>query len=202
MLLLLTVRSIRQARLEASGQIASPDTPVQFRPKEITVSRNKTGPRAVVAAVLATVLVMMAAGTAHAAGGYSTYSGSTWNVRSCPSTCAVGTTISGPIPNLVCQTSGPAVTLPGFGTSTIYDLVKAPSGLLGYMSDLGVRQTPYGVFSPNLPRCDARPGPTTEAVTSAGYGWIPWCSYRVLSGKLWACWAAGLRYLFIPDSAM
>src|SRR6476660_2081211 len=45
--------------------------------------------------------------TAQAATGYSISSG-TWNVRSCPATCeVVGGTISGSIPDLICQTSGP-----------------------------------------------------------------------------------------------
>ncbi len=93
------------------------------------------------------------------------------------------------------------MTVSGFGTSTIYDMVRTPSGVLGYISDLGVLQTPYAQFSPNLPRCTAGPGPTTEAVTRAGYGWVAWCSFQVWTGKVWACWAAGLRQLFVPGTA-
>jgi len=122
-------------------------------------------------------------------------------VRSCPATCGVIGTMSGSIPNLVCQTSGPAVSVYGFGTSTIYDMVSLPSGTLGYMSDLGVQQTPYGQFSPNLPRCTAAPSADTAVASGNGYSWILSCSYQVLNGKEWACWARGLLYLFLPDSA-
>jgi hypothetical protein len=151
--------------------------------------------------ILALALIAITGPSAMAATGYSTYSGSTWNVRSCPATCGGLGTISGSIPNLVCQTSGPAVSVSGFGTSTIYDLVRLSSGTLGYMSDLGVQQTPYGQFSPNLPRCTAAPSADTAVATSAGYSWILSCSYQVLNGKEWACWVAGLRTLFLPGSA-
>ena len=173
-------------------------------------TRRLTGPLSVrkrlgigisTAAVLALAFVTTVTPSAMAATGYSTYPGSTWNVRSCPATCGVMGTISGSIPDLVCQTSGPAVSVSGFGTSTIYDLVRMPSGALGYMSDLGVQQTPYGQFSPNLPRCTAGPGPATEAATSSGYGWIATCTVSWAIGREWACWAAGLRYLFVPGSA-
>jgi hypothetical protein len=165
------------------------------------VLRRKASTRVAVAALLAAVLVATLGSAANAATGYSTYSGSTWNVRSCPATCTVVATISGSIPNLVCQSSGPAVTVSGFGTSTIYDMVRTSSGVLGYMSDLGVAQTPYGVFSPNLPRCTAAPGPATQTATNSGYSWIITCSFQVWAGKTWACWQAGLKQLFIPDPA-
>ncbi len=173
-------------------------------------ARRATGPISVkkklgiglsAAAVLILALVTGVAPSAMAATGYSTYSGSTWNVRSCPATCSVLGTMSGSIPNLICQTGGPAVSASGFGTSTIFDLVSLPSGTLGYMSDLGIQQTPYGQFSPNLPRCTAAPSADTAVATSHGYSWILSCSYQVLNGKEWACWAAGLRMLFLPDSA-
>jgi hypothetical protein len=150
---------------------------------------------------IALALVALASPSAMAATGYSLYPGSTWNVRSCPATCGVLGTMSGSIPNLVCQTGGPAASVSGFGTSTVYDLVRMPSGALGYMSDLGVQQTPYAQFSPNLPRCTAAPGPATQQASSSGYGWILSCSAAVLNGEDWACWTAGLRTLFLPGSA-
>jgi hypothetical protein len=151
--------------------------------------------------VLALAVAIMTGPSAMAATGYSTYSGSNWNVRSCAATCSVIGAISGSIPNLVCQTSGPAVSVSGFGTSTIYDLVSLPSGTLGYMSDLGVQQTPYGHFSPNLPSCTAAPSADTAVASGNGYSWIRSCSGQVLSGREWACWVRGLVYLFLPDSA-
>lgn len=151
--------------------------------------------------VLALALAIITGTSAKAATGYSTYSNSTWNVRSCPATCGVIGTISGAIPNLVCQTNGPAASVSGYGTSTIYDLVSLPSGTLGYMSDLGVQQTPYGQFSPSLPRCTAAPSADTAVASGNGYSWILSCSLQVLNGKEWACWARGLLYLFLPDSA-
>jgi hypothetical protein len=152
------------------------------------------------AAVLAVALVAMASPAAMASRRYSISSG-TWNVRSCLATCGTVDTISGSIPNLVCQTSGPAVTVSGFGTSTVYDMIRTPAGVLGYISDLGVLQTPYAQFSPYLPRCTAGAGPATEATTSSGYGWIASCSFSVWTGREWSCWAAGLRYLFLPGTA-
>ncbi len=163
--------------------------------------RRKLGIALSAVAALTLALVMAVAPSAMAATGYSTYPGSNWNVRSCPATCSVLGTISGSIPDLVCQTSGPTVSVSGFGTSTIYDLVRMPSGALGYMSDLGIQQTPYGQFSPNLPRCTAGPGPATEAATKSGYGWIATCTVSWATGRVWACWAAGLRWLFVPGSA-
>ncbi len=154
-----------------------------------------------VAALIGGIAAAVGSSKAMAAPGYSTYSGSTWNVRSCPSTCAAVATMSGSILDLICQTSGPAVSVAGFGTSAIYDLVRTTSGALGYMSDLGVQQTPYGVFSPNLPRCTSGPGPAAEAATNSGYGWIASCSIQYFFGKEWACLGAGLRYLFLPGSA-
>jgi len=151
-------------------------------------------------AVLGALLVVTGSSAANAATGYSISSG-TWNVRSCPATCGVVSTISGSIPDLVCQSSGPAVTVTGFGTSTIYDMIRTPSGVLGYMSDLGVLQTPYAQFSPNLPRCTAGPGPASEAAFNWGYGWVAWCAFRVATGKLWACYQRAWVQLFLPDSA-
>ena len=151
--------------------------------------------------VLALALAIITGPSAKAATGYSTYSGSTWNVRSCAATCSVIGAISGSIPNLVCQTNGPAASVSGYGTSTIYDLVSLPSGTLGYMSDLGVQQTPYGQFSPNLPRCTAAPSADTAVASGNGYSWILSCSSQVLNGREWACWVRGLLYLFLPDSA-
>jgi hypothetical protein len=182
-------------------QNSSPRSRLARRVFEPLNLAKKLGIGLVATAVLALALVSAATPSAMAATGYSTYSGSTWNVRSCPATCGVMGTISGSIPNLVCQTSGPAASVSGFGTSTIYDLVRMPSGTLGYMSDLGVQQTPYGQFSPNLPRCTAGPGPATEAATNSGYGWIATCTVSWALGRVWACWAAGLRYLFVPGSA-
>jgi hypothetical protein len=169
-------------------------------PRVSLVPRRTAALLTVVVAFVASLL--LAGGTANAAPGYSLYAGSSWNVRSCPATCdVVGGTISGAIPDLVCQTAGPAVTVSGFGTSTIYDLVRTPVGILGYISDLGVAQTLYAQFTPGLPRCTSSPGPATEAATGSGYGWIVSCSGQVLIGQKWACWKAALRYLFLPDPA-
>ena len=40
-------------------------------------------------AIFALALIAMTGPSAMAATGYSTYSGSTWNVRSCPATCGL-----------------------------------------------------------------------------------------------------------------
>ena len=147
--------------------------------------------------------VVSTADAANAASGYSLSSGSSWNVRSCPATCStVGSTISGSIPDLVCQTSGPAVTVSGFGTSTIYDMVRTPAGILGYISDLGVAQTLYAQFTPGLPRCSAAsPSAGTEAAAAEDYSWIAICSGEVWAGEVWACFEDGLTELFLPGEA-
>lgn len=140
-------------------------------------------------------------GTAAAVGGYSISSG-TWNVRSCPATCGViGTISAGPIGNLVCQVPGPSVTVSGFGTSDVWDLVTLPSGRLGYVSDLAVLQTPYARFDPRLPRCDAQASPAPSTASSTGYSWIHSCVGLISKGRLWACWVLGTASLFIPDPA-
>src|SRR5687768_736166 len=109
-------------------------------------------------------------------------------------TCNVVSTISaGPIANLVCQVPGPAVTVSGFGTSTVYDLVKTSQGVLGYVSDLAVLQTPYARFDSRLPRCDAAGGQVNTAATKSGYGWVASCAVKVATGDRWACWKAGLK---------
>lgn len=169
-------------------------------PDAAPVPRRLTVLRATICALVIAIAAVNG-GVANAVTGYSISSGA-WNVRSCPATCdVVGGTVSGSLPDLVCQTAGPSVTVSGFGTSTIYDLVRTPAGVLGYISDLGVLQTPYAQFSPNLPRCSAGAGPATEAATHWGYGWIVTCSGSVLFGRVWACWKQVVVQLFLPDAA-
>lgn len=170
--------------------------PVQTKPKRVV----RFGILAMTLITLIATLVSANTLVADAAGGYSISSG-TWNVRSCPATCGALGTVTGSLPDLVCQTGGPAVTVQGFGTSTIYDLVRMPSGQLGYISDLGVLQTLYAQFTPGLPRCTAGAGPATEAASNWGYGWVAWCSAKVYMGKLWACWQRSIVQLFLPDPA-
>ncbi len=175
-------------------------------------SIRTTHPRSHLSRLTATLLTLITlaslavfgAPMANAASGYSISAG-TWNVRACPATCGVVGTISqGGIPNLVCQVSGPTVSASGFGSSSVYDLVKTPSGVLGYISDLGVSETPYAAFDPRLPRCEATTSQSSSvapAATGTGYGWIPSCAYQVYNGKLWACWWSGVKWLFTPTPA-
>jgi hypothetical protein len=165
--------------------------------------KRSTRTRVGVAAVLAVALVVLAVSPAQAAPGYSTYPGSTWNVRNLPATGTVVGTISGSIPDLLCQEAGPAVSVPGFGTSTIYDLVRLPNGTLGYMSDLGVRQTRYAVFTPELPRCRAGQTPQSEVLAAGGYsyGWIVGCAAKVALGRVWSCYVDGAKSLFVSSPA-
>ena len=153
---------------------------------------------------IALILGVAGAPAALAATGYSISSG-TWNVRSCPATCApVDTVTAGALPNLVCQVAGPPVSVSGFGTSNIYDLIKTSHGVLGYVSDLAVAQTLYGQFTPSLPRCDASGAwnsTVAPAASGTGYSWIVTCATKVYLGKVWACWAAGAKYLFTPGYA-
>jgi hypothetical protein len=69
------------------------------------------------------------------------------------------------------------------------------------MSDLGVLQTPYGVFDSRLPRCDAQASPAPTAARNDGYSWIASCVSKVIGRKLWACWTAGVKQLFISQPA-
>jgi hypothetical protein len=156
----------------------------------------------VLALSLATAVTVSHSSPASAATGYSISSG-TWNVHSCPATCTPVDSISaGPIPNLVCQLPGPAVSVPGFGTSGIYDMIRTPRGTLGYVSDLGVLQTRYAAFTPGLPRCDAsgvQELTVAPVAQGAGYSWIFTCAYKVLVQKqLWSCWVAAGKYLLTP----
>jgi hypothetical protein len=150
-----------------------------------------------IVAILGSSLVLTPA--AQAASGYSISSG-TWNVRSCPGVCGTVATITqGAIPDLVCQVPGPQVSASGFGASAVYDLVRTPNGVLGYISDLGVAPTPYARFDPNLPRCDgAGDSPVPPAASGTGYSWIVSCTYKVIRGQKWACWVAAGKYLFAP----
>ena len=104
-------------------------------------------------AVLGALLVITGSSAANAATGYSISSG-TWNVRSCPATCGVVSTISGSIPDLVCQSSGPAVTVTGFGTST-------PAGTAATRAWPG--RVPHG--RGGAARAGARPGTVPVTTT-------------------------------------
>lgn len=159
---------------------------------------------AMLGVVTALVVILGFAPFADAAPGYTISSG-TWNVRSCPATCQpVDTIATGGIPDLLCQVSGPPVTVVGFGTSTIYDMIRTPRGLLGYVSDLAVSQTLYARYSSWLPLCDAATTYNNSVAPTAsrtGYSWIGSCAYQVSQGKVWACWVYGAAWLFAPSNA-
>jgi hypothetical protein len=152
-------------------------------------------------ALVATVVALgVGSSRASAATGYSISSG-TWNVRGCPvpSSCGVDESIgSGPLSNLVCQVAGTTVSVPGFGTSAVWDLVRAPSGRLGYVSDLAVAETAYARFDTRMPRCDAPSQPAATSAASSSYAWMWSCTGKVIGGSRWACWTAGLKFLFTP----
>lgn len=94
-----------------------------------------------------------------AAGGY-TAGGGPWNVRYCAATqCGiVGQMPNGPIPELLCQLYGERVALGNFVTN-IWDKVRTPAGVTGYMTDAGVNETPGGAaFDSALSRCSGAAG--------------------------------------------
>ena len=169
--------------------------------------RQRFGVRALIMATTLTVALALVAGlstyrsgSAHAATGYSVSAGM-WNVRSCPqpSSCGAEELIgSGPLASVVCQMPGATSTVAGFGTSSVWDLVKTPAGRLGYISDLAVAQTLYAQFDPRLPRCDSPSSPGAGAAESSSYTWLFSCAGKVFSGKRWACWTAAGKYLFTP----
>ncbi len=119
--------------------------------------------------VVGVAAVVLPSGTAQALGGFHT-SGDNVRVRVGASTQtpqissipAAGTAI-----DIACQTTGQTVSLPGWGTSPIWDKLNGYGG--GYISDLFVRETPYAQFDPRLPRCGAPPPapPSPSFVTSA-----------------------------------
>ncbi len=74
--------------------------------------------------------------------------------------------VAGTAIDIACQTAGQTVSLPGWGTSPIWDKLNGYGN--GYISDLFVRETSYAQFDPRLPRCGAPPPPPPPAfVTSA-----------------------------------
>ena len=122
-----------------------------------------------VGVVVGVAAVVLPSGTAQALGGFHT-SGDNVRVRFGASTQtpqissipAAGTAI-----DIACQTTGQTVSLPGWGTSPIWDKLNGYGGR--YISDLFVRETPYAQFDPRLPRCGAPPPapPPPSFVTSA-----------------------------------
>jgi len=119
-------------------------------------------------AVLATSLsVLTDVGTANAVDGYHTAgdgvrvrAGATTQSAQIGTIAAAGTAI-----NIACQVAGESVSLPGWGTSSVWDRLN---GYNGYISDLFVQETPYAQFDPRIPRCDApAPSPAPVYVTSA-----------------------------------
>lgn len=114
--------------------------------------------RVLTAVLVAAGVGVVTAEPAAAAGGY-TAGGGPWNVRSCASTeCdSVGTMPNGPIPDLICQVYGQRVVIVSYETS-VWNRVRTPSGVTGYMTNAGVNETPAYGFDPALPRCSGTHG--------------------------------------------
>jgi hypothetical protein len=65
---------------------------------------------------------------------------------------------NGQIPALICQLYGERVSIGDFVTG-IWDEVRTPAGVTGFMTDAGVAETPGGTsFDPRLPRCSGTSG--------------------------------------------
>jgi hypothetical protein len=90
-------------------------------------------------------------------------SGGTWNVRTAPGGAVVGSLRGGQSVTIACQTSGPAVSVRGYGSSAIWDYVTSP--VRGYVADLGVSSTSYARFDSRLPRCGGTPAPAPAPAT-------------------------------------
>jgi hypothetical protein len=114
--------------------------------------------------------VLLPSGAAQALGGFHT-SGNSVRVRAAASTQASQVSIipaAGTAIDIACQTAGQTVSLPGWGTSPIWDKLNGYGG--GYISDLFVRGTPYGRFDPSLPQCGASPAPPPGNPAGASLG--------------------------------
>lgn len=119
-----------------------------------------------VGVIVGVVAVVLPSGAAQALGGFHT-SGAGVRVRAGASTQTPQISsipVAGTAIDIACQTSGETVSLSGWGTSPIWDKLNGYGG--GYISDLFVRETPYGQFDSALPRCGASP-PQPAFVTSA-----------------------------------
>jgi hypothetical protein len=109
--------------------------------------------------IVITAMVVTVAATvvrpdpARAVSGYSA-GGGPWNVRYCAATqCRLtGQMPDGAIPDLICQTYGERVILGSFVTS-IWNKVRTPAGVVGYLTDAGVNETPGTSFDSRIPRC-------------------------------------------------
>jgi hypothetical protein len=53
--------------------------------------------------------------------------------------------------SIVCQAGGENITVPGFGTSAIWDKLDGYHD--GYIPDLLVKETRYAQFDSRIPRC-------------------------------------------------
>jgi surface antigen len=114
--------------------------------------------------------------------------------------------------DIACQTSGQTVSLDGFGTSAVWDKLN---GYQGYISDLLVRETPYGTFDSRIPRCSnssTRTRGRTEPSNSAYAGQCTWGAkekfhqatgvYPALYGnaKDWAASARSAGWTVVVDA--
>ena len=114
--------------------------------------------------------VILPSGAAQALGGFHT-SGNSVRVRADASTQASQVSFipaAGTAIDIACQTAGQTVSLPGWGTSSIWDKLNGYGG--GYISDLFVRETAYARFDPRLPQCGASPAPTASNPAGASLG--------------------------------
>lgn len=81
----------------------------------------------------------------------------TWNVRNTIGGSVIGSLSGGQRVHIACQAVGPATTVQHFGTSTIFDHITSPVD--GWVSDLPMADTPYGVRDGRLPACTNVPAP-------------------------------------------
>ena len=120
---------------------------------------------AALAGLLLGVVPVIAATPAGAVGGYHISSG-VWNVRSSVGGGVIGSVRGGQAIDIECQQIGPAVSISGFGTSTVYDRLSSP--IRGYVSDLSVSETPYARRDPRIPECGgAAPAPAPSGAELA-----------------------------------
>lgn len=115
--------------------------------------------KAAVAVLAALMAGVITPARADAVDGY-TIGGGPWNIRSCGSRVCpvVGSIPDGPIPDLICQSSGQEVYLGGTLQSVVWDKVRTASGTVGFVTDLAVLETPLGSFDARIPRCGGQPG--------------------------------------------
>jgi hypothetical protein len=121
-----------------------------------------------VGVVVGVAAVLLPSGAAQALGGFHT-SGNSVRVRSGASTQASQVSFipaAGTAIDIACQTAGQTVSLPGWGTSPIWDKLDGYGG--GYISDLFVSETSYARFDPRLPQCGASPAPTASNPAAGG----------------------------------